>query len=58
MNKEEFEKKYQVSISDATDTGCPSLKTISVYCASCSHWDSVYFVAVGIMASLTITKID
>lgn len=45
MNREEFEKMYNVKIEDATDTGCPFIRTISVFCKGCGNYDKVYFVA-------------
>lgn len=38
MNRKEFEEMYKVNADEATDTGCPFVRTISVY-------DKVYFVA-------------
>ena len=47
MNRKEFEQKYNVSVDNATDTGCPYLWTIRVYCRECGNHDKVYFVAKG-----------
>lgn len=47
MDREEFERKYNVFVKDAIDTGCPFLRSISVYCGECGNQDKVYFVAQG-----------